>query len=143
MQLRVVLNHFLEKMLGRYREGPNPPSRLDVMVDVYAAGNPNATVGEWAAFAKELAGEAYRSGYQRGYEYIERDPESWMPDVPPEDVMDQFDPDWRWSPPVDLSYDPTRIPPTSFERDEETEVLRAYLENGGKIGTWLSKLVRS
>jgi len=93
----------LEKYLGKYYEGFDAPDRLRAMVIAFANFYPQATRDQWIAFATAHAAESYRSGYMRGYEYIERDPDSWMPDVPPELIADQMDPNWRWNPAIELN----------------------------------------
>ena len=96
----------VERARGIYYEGPEPPGRLGAMVVAFANLHPHATRGEWVAFATEHAGECYRSGYTRGHERSERDYAATMPDARPEDVADDQDPDWRWSPEVELGVDP-------------------------------------
>lgn len=80
------------------------PVRFADVVASFANANPAATVGDWAEFAREHAREAYRAGYVRGYEYVERDPEGYRQDLPPEVLADMLDPDWRASEPVVLHY---------------------------------------
>lgn len=98
---------WIEKRLTRFYEGPQPPERLDTMVDYFASTNPRATRDEWAEFAKAHARETYRSGYVRGIEYVERDPDEQrvlkdaLDDRVPGQLADALDSDWRWSPPVD------------------------------------------
>jgi hypothetical protein len=113
--LKRWLKRTAEKLLARYDEGPEAPARLTQMVVDFADHNPRATRGEWAEFAAAHAAECYRTGWVRGAEYIERVPEVWRPDVPPEEVADSLDPEWRHSPPVIL--DPRGIPPEEPEPD--------------------------
>lgn len=84
----------LEKAIGRYYEGPEPPGYIDRMVEQFAQDAPRATRGQWVAFALGLAQEAYRAGYTRGYEYVERT-DDWHPTLPPEVVADMMDPTWK------------------------------------------------
>lgn len=88
----------LEKMLGRWEEGPEPPQRVADMVIAFAGANPRATRKEWADFAAAHAGEAWRTGYFRGLEYAEREPERWRPDIDPEVAAEGFDPTWKENP---------------------------------------------
>lgn len=97
--LRFV-KRFWEKTTGAWYEGPEPPERLREMVLTFANLHPHATRAEWAEFATKHAGEAYRSGYQRGWEEVERDP-SWKK-LSPDQVAAEVDPDWRWAPAVEL-----------------------------------------
>lgn len=73
------LQRTTEKLLGTWREGPEPPKRLDDLVIVFARMHPHATRRQWVEVAQALAREAYRTGFVRGYEHAERDPEE--PDV--------------------------------------------------------------
>ena len=91
-------------MAGTYYEGVEPPARLGEMVIEFANTHPHATRAEWAAFAMGHSEECYRSGYVRGRESAERDYE--VPSVSPEEVADELDPDWRWSPGIVLGGDP-------------------------------------
>ena len=63
----------IERLLGRYYEGPEPPRRLGQATRSFAKLHPGATVGEWVRFAETMAAESYRSGYIRGLEHRERD----------------------------------------------------------------------
>lgn len=83
-----------EKLFGRYYEGPAAPQRLRFMV-VEFANHTRATKEDWVEFATKLAEEAYRTGYQRGFEHAERDPEPYRDDLPPDVVADMLDPDWK------------------------------------------------
>jgi hypothetical protein len=107
-----------EKIASRYYEGPQPPERLLAQVGEFANLNPRATRAEWAEFARKLAAAAYRDGYQRGYEWVERDEEPTYKRLPPELIAEQDDPDWQWSPPLgpDLSLPDER--PEEFEPGE-------------------------
>ena len=97
--IRRFLARAVERLGDRWYEGPEPPPRFAEYVTDFANLHPKANRGEWARFATKMAGEAYRSGFQRGYEHVERDPEPGFQRLPPELVADQEDPEWR---------DPTR-----------------------------------
>lgn len=90
-----------QKALGKFYEGPEPPRRLGELVLAFAEAHPKATRGEWARFAQLHAEEAYRQGYVRGYEYVERE-EGFFEGKRPEELADQLDPDWRWRPGITL-----------------------------------------
>jgi hypothetical protein len=92
-----MVRNAIEYLFGKYYEGPEPPERLDRMVMVFANTNRYATRAEWQAFAAAHAREAYRAGYVRGEEWSERAPDR-LPDVPPETLANQIDPDWKWRP---------------------------------------------
>ena len=113
-----------EKYLERYYEGPEPPVRLADIVIEFANLYPTATRAQWVRFVTEHAREAYRSGYQRGYEYVERDPDFFSKDMPPEMIADLHDPDWRWRPMRSgIGYgEPDAVP--KDEPDEYEETLR-------------------
>lgn len=118
----------LERWLQRYHEGPEMPQRIADMAIAFAQLYPTATRAQWLAFSAELARESYRSGYVRGFEYVERDPELWMPKVPPEELADQIDPDWRWRP-IDMDRgieEPEGVP--REEADEVEETIRMIKE---------------
>lgn len=96
-----LLGRTLERLLGTWQEGPEPPGRLDEVVLLFANARPDATRREWAHFAAGHAAEAYRQGYVRGFERGERDPaaQPWRV-TPPEQVADQAFPGWRDSEPL-------------------------------------------
>jgi hypothetical protein len=77
----------LERLLGRYKEGPDPPPRLADDVHLFRLRSPGPpTEEEWAAFAERLAERAYRDGYARGVHWLER---SWDgPALGPEKVLE-------------------------------------------------------
>jgi len=84
----------MEKIIGRYYEGPEPPAYIDRMVAQFAQDAPKATRAQWTAFALGLAQEAYRTGYTRGYEYTERT-DDWHPALPPDVIADMMDSTWK------------------------------------------------
>ncbi len=91
-----------ERLVGTFYEGPEAPARLGEMVIAFANDTPHATRSEWVTFAKFHAEECYRSGFTRGAEWAERDYESRMPGVTPEEVANVETPDWPWSPNIML-----------------------------------------
>lgn len=88
-----------ERLVGRYHEGPEAPDRLREMVLLFANAHPIATRQEWVDFAAGHAAQAYQSGYVRGWERSERDPDAqpWR-EAPPEEVADRMSPGWRDGP---------------------------------------------
>jgi hypothetical protein len=97
-----------DKFFGRFYEGPDMPARFTEAVIVFANTHPTATREQWTIFAQEHARAAYMSAFIRGVEYVERDVRaSWGN---PDAVMDTYDPDWRWSPGVELE-DPLQVVP--------------------------------
>ncbi len=78
-----------EKLFDRFYEGPEPPDRLGDMVIAFANMYPSATRLDWVQFASEHARECYRSGYLRGFEYAEREPDE--PEVDPDELMDALE----------------------------------------------------
>lgn len=62
-----------EQWLGNFYEGPEPPDRIGQRVVAFMALYPNATKGEWAAFATRIGMNCYREGWVRGFEWGERD----------------------------------------------------------------------
>jgi hypothetical protein len=98
-----------EKAADTYYEGPEPPDRLRESATSFANMYPSATRKQFVEMAAELAAEAYRSGWVRGFEWAERDPDALgtiNPKIPPEVIADQIDPDWRWRPAVVLEGPP-------------------------------------
>lgn len=75
------LRNTLEKLLKRFYEGPHPPARIGEEVRLFRAMFPLATPDEWMAFAQGHAENAYRSGFTRGEERAERDPQELIPDA--------------------------------------------------------------
>lgn len=122
--LKRWLSRRAERFLDRYYEGPEPPLRIADLAIEFANLYPQATRAMWLRFATDHAREAYRAGYQRGYEYVERDPDFFRSDLPPDMIADQMDPDWRWRPmPRGIMYpEPNGIP--KDEPDEYEETLR-------------------
>jgi hypothetical protein len=96
-----LAHRLAEKLLGRWREGPDPPARISEEVDRFTLHHPTATPGEWEAFAARLAALAYREGYQRGWEAGERLDRPWRGDWTPERLADLERPGWRGEPPVE------------------------------------------
>ncbi len=97
-----------EKWINKFYEGPEPPDRLYELVIAFSNLHPEATRGDWIRFATGHAGECYRSGYTRGYEWAERE-ESSDYYTTPETIADGLDPDWRWSPDITLQHDPDEV----------------------------------
>lgn len=123
-----------EQVLGRFYEGPEPPARLRGLALAFANDHPHATRAEWLEFAAGHAEEAWRQAYVRGVAYVERDPEGWRPDVPPEEAMSFVDPDWRDSPAVDLRDPGREVPELWAEEDVSRDHLReaAALERAAR-----------
>ncbi len=91
-RLSRFLRNLLERVLGRYYEGPRPPPRLAEEVRFFRAFKPLATPEEWERFAVSLAGRSYRDGFVRGNEWLER---SWEgPAVSPERLAEARAHDW-------------------------------------------------
>lgn len=62
----------IQKAFGTFYEGPDAPERLSKQVVAFLDANPRANRLDWAIFASQFAKECYRSGFQRGYEWVER-----------------------------------------------------------------------
>jgi hypothetical protein len=88
------LSRIAEKITDRYYEGPEEPQRLAEEVRLFRAMYPAASPEEWADFTARLAGNAYRAGYTRGFEYAERDPNPPEPDL---QQLEQHRHDWSLS----------------------------------------------
>jgi hypothetical protein len=131
--LKRWLSRRAEKFLDKYYEGPEPPQRISDLVIEFANLYPTATRSQWLRFATEHAREAYRAGYQRGYEYVERDPDFFRTDLPPDMIADMHDPDWRWRP-LDRGImvpEPNGVPFDAPDEYEETlRHLKMSIERG-------------
>lgn len=92
-----------EWLFGRWYEGPQIPDRIILEVKQFTKYHPRATRAEWMVFAAELAELAYRAGWTRGYEYLERN--NVASQFNPDAVADAMDPDWRDRAPVRLELD--------------------------------------
>ena len=129
------LRKLRDKWFGRWDEGPAPPMRLTETVVMFTNLHPTASRAEWTRFAIEFARECYRSGYIRGYEHVERDPEfvEKLKAANPDALANALDPDWRFSPPVQLEEDPFAIPPmdeAASERERVEKLLQKAKEEG-------------
>jgi hypothetical protein len=72
----------LEKLIGHFYEGPEPPPRLTEAVLAFRAARPDASADEWQAMAVRLSEDAWRAAYARGLETLVRDPGRWeSPDI--------------------------------------------------------------
>lgn len=109
---------FVEKRLDQYYEGPHPPERLRHEALAFAALHPNATIAEWADFTTDLAKQSWREGWVRGYENVERDPEPFRDDLPPDVIADMLDRKWRESDPVAFPEALRRVVPETLTIDE-------------------------
>lgn len=128
-----LVRNLRDRWLGRFYEGPQPPARLRELAVAFANAHPRATRAQWVEFAAAHGDEAYRSGYVRGAEYVERDAFA-RPDVPPEVMADALYPDWRWAPAVDLTA--PEDPVTDDAEDEHDRARRQVREmrHGGSDG---------
>lgn len=116
----------LERWSERYFEGPEPPARLTEMAIAFAEMHPNATRREWVAFAAAHARNSYSSGYARGYEYVERDPD-FFKDRSPDEAAAQLDPhEFEWSPDIALTRPDDAVP--EFEEPDASVLLRQLAE---------------
>lgn len=114
-----IVKRLAEGVAGTWYEGPEPPARLDALVVEFANQNPNATRQQWGDFARRLAAIAYRAGFQRGFEHVEREVEPGFQRLPPDLVADREDPDWRWSPPCGPDMSNPHEAPEDPERGNE------------------------
>ena len=123
-----ILSNFLkrtaEKYLGRYYEGPEPPERLTSLLVAFANDHPKADRATWVGFTTLLVQEAYKSGYTRGYEYVERTFD-WRNDLPPEVIADMIDPNWKWGPGLQLKEAGGVVP---LDPPTDEEILRSQSE---------------
>jgi hypothetical protein len=125
--MKVFIRNFLEKLLGRFYEGPKMPLRLSDLVVAFANMYPRATRAEWVRFAQSHASVCYQAGYVRGIESSERDYQE--PETPPEVLADAIDPmwrhrvyDWKWGHVRELS-EPGGVPQESIDDDPVRVIL--------------------
>lgn len=86
------VRNLVERFLGRYYEGPNPPRHISEEVRLFRILHPTATPEQWETFANLMAEKCYRSGFVRGYEWVERD---WPgPAQDPEVLAEAMSHDW-------------------------------------------------
>lgn len=101
-RLARFVRDLLERLLGRFHEGPEPPPRLAEEVRLFRSlATHTPTEEEWEVFAARLAERAYHDGFVRGTHWLER---SWPgPEVTPERLLEEQahqqklidDPRWR------------------------------------------------
>lgn len=86
------LRNLLERWLGTFYEGPQPPRHLAEEVRVWRAMNPRSTPADWERFAAHFARACYERGFTRGYEWQER---GWPgPEFDPEHLAEIEAQDW-------------------------------------------------
>lgn len=111
-----LLRNVVQRLANVFYEGPEPPSRLYQLCDDFMQSAPEASPTAWSLFAKALAREAYQSGYTRGWEASQRDPEQ-MPanGMPPELIADAGGIDWRKNPITPSFEHPNDVKPEVIE----------------------------
>lgn len=117
-KLGTLVRRWAEKLLGQYYEGPEMPERYREAVLAFSNEHPRATLKEWVEFSQAWAEVAYKAGFRRGYENVERE-ENPKSEFDPEVFADAYDPDWRWRPAMVLEGNAYRI----VSAEEVDEVL--------------------
>lgn len=113
----------IERWLDRWKEGPVPPKRLGLVVEDFARRYPKATKREWIAFAQRWSAECYRTGWQRGYENVER---TWPgPPIEPEQLVKDYDFSWYDMAPALADLDGPVTDETTFTPEERMRQLAA------------------
>lgn len=122
-----LLRNTSEKLFGKFYEGPVTPDRFEQTVIAFMKMNPKATRQDWASFCARHADEAYASGYQRGYEWAERDLDR-KPDQSPEVEEHHNLHAWRWNG-LELvkDYDEGDLDEVVIDEDGE-EAVRRHLD---------------
>ncbi len=128
-----LLKRASDRLFGEWDEdkGPEPPGRLREYAVAFANRHPNATRAEWLEAASQMAEEAYRGGFRAGYEHQER--EAYPPAFSPDQLAEQIDPDWRWSPEVDLENPLGLVPDQPVP---EAKLTAAFLEKATRPEDW-------
>jgi hypothetical protein len=91
-RIRNLFMRLVDKLSGRFYEGPSPPRRLNDSARLFKLMHPKATADEWEAFARRQAANAYRDGFVRGYGWQERGWEG--PAMEPERIAELQAHDW-------------------------------------------------
>lgn len=86
----------IDKLRGIWYEGPKPPNRLAVAIDYYFIINPNASRAELKRFMIDFSNECYRTGWERGFYWVERELDK-LPEHHPDKIADMISNDWRES----------------------------------------------
>lgn len=71
-RLARIVRNLLERLLGRFSEGPDPPVRISEEVRLFAALHPDATSADWISFTTRFSQRQYRDAFVRGWEWSER-----------------------------------------------------------------------
>lgn len=131
-----MLRNLLERFLGRYYEGPQPPRRLVEEVQLFRIYHPGAGPEEWAQFALAFAANAYRDGFVRGYDWQERGWEGPVAD--PEQLLELESHDWsvaEQNPTVAEALEAGIDPRDPFYGVDEAERARFLDDLGRRMGT--------
>lgn len=127
------LRRWIEKLIGIWYEGVEPPRRLNSMVADFEALHPSASAAEWRAFAIRLIRTSYQTGFARGFEYEAR--QLALPD--PDAIADREQPGWRDnSPPVSLLGEGPHYPPSPIVPvgSEEERIMNQLAERKRTMG---------
>lgn len=91
--LKKKFRKYQQKRKDTYYEGPKPPPRLVEEIKLFAIMNPLATPTEWERFTVGITTSAYKDGFIRGYEWLER---GWdcKPSEEDERVAEAMQHDW-------------------------------------------------
>lgn len=130
------LRNLLERLLGRYYEGPHPPRRLAEEVKLFRIYYPGATAEQWSRFATRLASNAYEEGFVRGYEWQERGWDGPVDD--PEQLLELEAHDWslaEQNPTVAEALAAGIDPNDPFYGSNEQERARFLDDLGQRLGT--------
>lgn len=76
------LQKVLEKAASKFYEGPEPPKRIWEQVRLFKMATRPDDIDAWEDFAVEFAQACYRDGWQRGFEWAERDLDARPKDDP-------------------------------------------------------------
>lgn len=120
----------LEKLIGIFYEGPNPPDRIRDGVVLFKLNNPNATKQDWINFCIHYSQGCYKTGWLRGYEWIERQLDV-KPENHPDRIADALSNNWRLSEPVRLYNIDEQEPKSEQETgDHEQQYFRDRIGKG-------------
>lgn len=94
MKIGRVFRRALEKALGRWKEGPTPPGRMEWALEEFRTQNPDAGGEQWLEVARVAVRDAYAEGFIRGLEIVVRDPHAFdadpLPEPPKEATLEEL-----------------------------------------------------
>jgi len=123
------IKHALEKHLGTFAKGPEPPRRFRELVEAFAVASPHATVADWVEFAARHAASAYQQGYVRGYQHVERLGPDWADPDEAAAFIEQANAEPKYNPAIVV---PVEGVSQEYAARHVLEVSNAYADASGQ-----------